>query len=520
MHNELFGIGMLRVLFCICFLFCSSSLYAQQRDDQRIAVLKLNNDAKIPEQEVNYLSNLIRQITSSTLAHKFLVMDKENIKVLLPPGKTIADCQGQCAVDTGRRLGAAFIITGDVMNVDTQLRVIIKLHNTSDSGLISSEIVSGKKITEMESDIQQACTRLLRHLIRDDYESKTGQLSRRSIGKSSRFMRAIRKKVITTFTSIPKGAGVIVDGVQECAEDKDVCKIVLTEGSHQVSMTKAHYFVKEKTVNINESNNNIEWSLDANFATLKVYTTPRSLIYTINGEETFGMREKHIKPNEVYSIISSDPCYNKTGEEIIADALGSVVKVHLQPQPLQAVIDVNAYNSQDLPIKAEVHVDNKLIGKTPGEFLISSCAKSLVVKHKEYKDQSINLSLNDGDVESFNIKLKVLPPKITPREEAEALKQRQWAEAKRRRKELAEAKIKRQIEERRRAEEYERKRLYEQKLARQKREAEQRALIAQRYAHMKKQQEKKERAETGNMIIQGIVYVGLVVLVVMGIIPL
>ena len=106
---------MLRFLFCICFLLFSVCLHAQEKDDQRIAVLQLNNVAQIPEQEANYLADLIRQLASSELAQRFLIMDKENMMTLLPPDKTVADCVGECAVETGRLLGAAYIITGDII---------------------------------------------------------------------------------------------------------------------------------------------------------------------------------------------------------------------------------------------------------------------------------------------------------------------------------------------------------------------------------------------------------------------
>ena len=514
---------MLRFIFCIYFLFFSVCLHAQEKDDQRIAVLKLNNVAQIPEQEANYLTDLIRQLASSELAQRFLIMDKENMMTLLPPDKTIADCVGQCAVDTGRLLGAAYIITGDIFKVENQLRVSIKLHDTRDSGLIGSEIASGNKVTDMESGIQQAGTRLLRHLIRDDYKTSKGKSSRRLIGENSNLIRATRKKVIATLLSKPKGAGVIVDGVQECSEGQDMCIIELYAGAHQISMTKAHYFMRSENVTIPESDHTLEWSLDPNFATLQVRTIPASLIYTINGKEHFGEHNQKIKPETAYRVVSSDPCYNKTGEEIIADALGSVVKVNLQPQPLQAVIDISAYNSQNVPIRAELHLDNNPLGQTPGEFLVSACSKSLVVKYQGHQDQSFQLSLNDGDVESLKIKLKALPPKpkkLSPREEALAKQQKRRDERLRRHKEAQEAARKRKEDDRRRMEDYLRQVEQQAQLEKRKREAQQRAAQAKYKEYRKKQQEKQERAETSSMVIQGIVYVGLAIAIVLGVIPL
>lgn len=40
----------------------------------------------------------------------FLVIDKANVLELLPPEKTLEECIGACAVETGRLLQAAYIV--------------------------------------------------------------------------------------------------------------------------------------------------------------------------------------------------------------------------------------------------------------------------------------------------------------------------------------------------------------------------------------------------------------------------
>ena len=99
---------------------------------------------------MNYLSDLLRRLASSELTQNFLIMDKENILTLPPPEKSVEDCVGECAVDTGRLLGAAYIITGYIIRFGRQLRVTVKLHDTHTGRLMGSEVASGLEVTYIE----------------------------------------------------------------------------------------------------------------------------------------------------------------------------------------------------------------------------------------------------------------------------------------------------------------------------------------------------------------------------------
>ena len=65
------------------------------------------------------------------------MITKENILVMLPSGKTLADCEGSCAVDTGRKIGAHWVLVGEVVRFGATIRVTLKLHHTA-SGILRS----------------------------------------------------------------------------------------------------------------------------------------------------------------------------------------------------------------------------------------------------------------------------------------------------------------------------------------------------------------------------------------------
>jgi hypothetical protein len=220
--------------------------------------------------------------------------------------------------------------------------------------------------------------------------------------------------VIVTFTSDPEGAAVVIDGVQKCAEDKTDCKVELTEGAHQLSMTKTDYFIRSGTVNVSERQDEIEWSLDPNFATLKVYTTPSSLKFTVNGEEHQGSYAQRITTQKSYRVVSNDRCFDKSGEEVEAGKPGEVIEVNFKPSPLYATIDVSAKSSKGEPLKAEVIVDGKELGITPSQHRVSVCAESLVLKHDEQGEYKSRLSLSEAETERVAVVIE--KPVEKPRE--------------------------------------------------------------------------------------------------------
>lgn len=370
--------------FCLAFYVLVSLALSVSWDkayaevDQRIAVLELSNPARLEKQEVQYLSDLLRRLASSELAQNFLVIDKANILELLPPDKTIEDCIGECAVETGRLLQAAYIITGDIIQFGKQLRVTIRLHDTKTGRLVASEVASGHEVTDMESGIQEAGGRLLRGLIKGFREISVEGTRERIEGRSQTFGE-LTQRVIVSLQSLPQGAAVVIDGVQICSEGTLVCEYELNEGAHQISMTKTDYFMRSETVSFSRDHKKVEWSLDPNFAILKVTTTPSHLKYTINGEAHEGSYTQRITPQKSYQVLSSDRCFDISGEKISAGKPGDEIIVNLAPTKLFAVVDVSARDQEGTPLEAMVSVDGDELGETPGQYRVPVCSKEILV---------------------------------------------------------------------------------------------------------------------------------------------
>jgi len=128
---------------------------AQEAGQQRIAVLELDNPARLKDQEVTYLSELIRgSARENLLTAKFLVMTHENIVELLG-NRSLGECLGDCAVETGRNLGAAYVVAGQVFEFGSELRVSVTLYDVASGNLLGSKQAGGPTVLSLEAPVKE-----------------------------------------------------------------------------------------------------------------------------------------------------------------------------------------------------------------------------------------------------------------------------------------------------------------------------------------------------------------------------
>jgi TolB-like protein len=140
---------------------------AAHADGKLLSVLELRNklegDARRAV-DASYISDRIRaEVLDQRLGVQ--VMTRENMLVLLQSqGKSLAECEGECEVDTGRRLGADYVISGDVLRVGSLLKVSLKLHDTHGGTLLGAIAASGVDVEALDASLPAAVKHLTRAL--------------------------------------------------------------------------------------------------------------------------------------------------------------------------------------------------------------------------------------------------------------------------------------------------------------------------------------------------------------------
>ncbi len=120
-----------------------------------------NSSKDLQPDAVRYFADVVRG-ASLKAAPGVEVMTRENLLTLLQAtGKDLGQCEGECEVDTGRRIGADAIISGEVLKVGSRYHISLKLHETHDGRLLSTGVATGKTIDELDETLQNAASDLL-----------------------------------------------------------------------------------------------------------------------------------------------------------------------------------------------------------------------------------------------------------------------------------------------------------------------------------------------------------------------
>ena len=81
---------------------------------------------------------------------KLIIMTRENMmQILKDQGLSAEDCTGECEVEIAKNIGADYVISGDITKVGSIFVLVVKLHSTFDSNLLSSESFKTKSEEEL-----------------------------------------------------------------------------------------------------------------------------------------------------------------------------------------------------------------------------------------------------------------------------------------------------------------------------------------------------------------------------------
>jgi TolB-like protein len=151
----------------LCALAALSPAPAVAGEGRLVAVLEFRSKLKgedAAQADATYLSNVVRTAALESVPG-LRVMTRENMLVLLgASGKSLAECEGECEVDTGRRLGADLVVSGEVLKFGSKFKLDLRMHDTKDGRMISGAQASGKTVDELDDALAGATRKLFASL--------------------------------------------------------------------------------------------------------------------------------------------------------------------------------------------------------------------------------------------------------------------------------------------------------------------------------------------------------------------
>ena len=169
---------LLNTLFFL--LVCVSSAMAAH-----VAVLETGVDLdlkkKVSLSDRQYLTNVLREEAVKELpaSQNFTIMTRENINVMLPPGRAIEDCEGSCLAETGRNIAADYVCQARVGKFGSKLTISAEIYETAGNKLVASFNGHGSNVEELLKEIKKSAPEFFRKVKGDDPSSSPKSGGRR-----------------------------------------------------------------------------------------------------------------------------------------------------------------------------------------------------------------------------------------------------------------------------------------------------------------------------------------------------
>ena len=147
--------GMKRLFFTLLVLILSINSFAAY-----VAVLETVADANAKDSvsfsDRHFLTNVLREQAIKELPayQSYTIMTRENIQQMLPPNKTIEDCEGSCLVETGKNIAADYVCQARVGRFGGMLTLSAELYETAGNKLIASFNGRGSNVNELLAVIE------------------------------------------------------------------------------------------------------------------------------------------------------------------------------------------------------------------------------------------------------------------------------------------------------------------------------------------------------------------------------
>ena len=393
---------------------------ATAADQKKLAVLQYSvSDGLRIDRQV--FATSIQNAALKAVPSLFVMTQANILEIVRQQGKTLEQCEGQCAVETGRLLGADFIVVGRITRPGKKMRLSTQLYDSQTGRLLSGEDLDAPDEDELLERSVESAARLFAPLA-----SRVSRAGNRAPAPSVEPRRdeqgaqpdfgSGEEVVVVKIDSEPSGAVVSLDGTLLCQATP--CSRALALGAHEFDFQKEGYDGDTQRLQVKQGIV-INGSLKRVVASLVVQSEPPGLGVSLDGEKatpTPTLR-RNLAPGE-HDVSISDPCWLRTGERVDLKR-GEDRTVLLVGKLRLAGLKITAEDGKGDAIEAEAIIDGKHAGQIPGAFTLSACARTLrAVSGLLGADQP--LQLTEGITTSLKIILAPVRPALTPQEQCRA----------------------------------------------------------------------------------------------------
>lgn len=355
-----------------------------------VAVLEtVSERGVIGRSEKMFLTDNLRERAKTVLPAYmgYVIMTRENINAMLPPGKTIEDCEGSCLAETGRNISADYVAQARVGKFGKQLTLTMELYETAGNNLVGSFTTRKPDAEGLLEEIEREADRIFRLILGTATQSPTGKegISGLNMGNGE-YKANGRKNYIVRVETNPTGALFSVDSRVDANCSKTPCDISLAEGKHRFTFSMNLYFDKDIIVDIKRNGQKVPATLAPNFGELLLVPVFEGSMGTLaDAKVSVDGKEMHDKtlrlPVGEHKVQITHKCYEKVAFDV-GIKIGSKIRFDKKIQPILGGLELDA-RIAGTPKSLPVFINDKKVGDTPLLETVPICANVKIGKGKD-----------------------------------------------------------------------------------------------------------------------------------------
>ena len=365
-------------------------------------------------QERLYLTDILRGQAVYILPaeQNWTIMTRENINIMLPPGKKIEDCEGSCLAETGKNIAADYVAQARISQFGKSLAISAELYETASSKLVASFAGRGETVDDIEKIIKEQSPAFFKK-VRDNSWNGFDY-----VNTNNSFSFQAAKKIILNIATIPERAIPTIDGkaIPQCTSTP--CKVQIEAGEHRLVVSKEHFEDLDTLINVVENDQTINLTLSSNSGFLYIipqlpdeFRNKYPMTISIDGKNAFlGQNELIPGPHTVriehacFDPIEFNTIIQKQENKTMSDSLiRGLSGLELE------------VTKSNVPQAVPVFVDGIQVGTTPFASEVPLCAKVEIEYANERKEIPVELKWHQVTKKTYSIEEKTVveAPKTT-----------------------------------------------------------------------------------------------------------
>lgn len=317
--------------------------------------------------------------------NNFVIMTRDNILTMLPPGSTLEECEGECLVQTGKNISADYVAQARVGQFGSDLTLTVELYETASGKMLANYTSKNRSVEELLAEIEGRSAMLFGTIpgavtVNARSYNDGGHEGFSDVSMGRQWSSSKVKKQLIEVSSNPVGALLSVDGRPQPNCHSTPCNVELSEGNHKFTFVLDRYFDLDTVVNVTGYTYSLSVKMIANFGTLVI--DPRfpdklgnadGLAVQIGSDA--GALENTLSPGR-YRVSLEHACY-EDAQFTATIARGKTVRYDKALIPKNGHVSISARQGNS-PQRIPVYVNGDWAGTTPFDEDVSVCAQITV----------------------------------------------------------------------------------------------------------------------------------------------